>query len=289
MYDFSFESMGTGWQVSVDVDAVPPSIIDEIHQKSEAFNQKYSRFIDGSEANAFREAPKGTYHISPMLAEILQACKKLELLTDGKFNASIATLFESIGYDAQYNFQKAPEKVSWQPPTWSIEKDEITISGPIVFDIGGIGKGYWIDQISQILKKHHLNDHLVEGGGDMFATQKKDGTPWRVALEWPGKPDTALGIVELKNQGLAVSDVFKRKWKNWHHLMDAKTNTPVDQIIGCAAIAPSAFLADQMTSIISFAPPEKYDTFAQEINAQYLYMTKEEKVFVSEGWEGEMF
>lgn len=289
MFNLSFESMGTGWQISVDVEELPSNVIKEIEQQTNEFDQHYSRFIETSEVNSFRTAKAGRYKVSAMLAEILHASKRLEHLTEGRFNASVATLFESIGYDQKYDFGKAPDKVSWQAPQWSIEQNEITIDGPIVFDVGGIGKGYWIDQISQILKKHHFPDHLVEGGGDMFATQKKDGSAWRIALEWPGKPDTAIGIIELKNQGLAVSDIFRRKWKNWHHLVDAKKNTPVKQIIGCAAVAPSAFLADQMTSVISFAKPEKYAEIAEEFGAQYLYMNQDEKVFVSGGWRGEMF
>lgn len=289
MHDFSFESMGTLWQITADVDALPTAVISRIKKETNAFDQQYSRFIATSESNKFRNSVAGKYQVSPMLAEILTAAQHLFQLTDGAFDISIATLFEEVGYDPQYNFAKAPDKVNWKPPQWSIEGETITISGPIVFDIGGIGKGYWIDKISQILIQEGFTHHLVDGGGDMYGTTKADSAPWRIAIEYPGKTDTALGLVELKNQGLAISDVLKRKWKNWHHLINAKTNQPITQLLSNAALASTAFIADQMTSVLSFSDPNSYERIAKELHADYLIMKSDETLLASNTWPGELF
>lgn len=289
MFDLSFESMGTLWQLSVDVEKIPDEVIAEIKEKTNEFDQQYSRFIPTSEANKFRNSVAGTYPISKPLAEMLKAAKHLNEITDGAFDVSIATLLEEAGYDQEYNFQKAPESINWKPPHWSIKGTELTIDGPVVFDIGGIGKGYWIDELSKLLTKHNLPNHLVDGGGDMYATQKKDGSSWRVALEYPGKKDMAMGVIELNNQGLAVSDTFKRNWKNWNHLVNAKTGKPIETMLGNAATAPTAFLADQMTSCLSFGQPEKYFDYTEELQAEYLIMKPDHRLLVSRGWSGELF
>ncbi|MEO8581102.1 MAG: FAD:protein FMN transferase [Patescibacteria group bacterium] len=289
MFNLSFESMGTHWQVSVDVEQLPQNVITDIFEQTNQFDQQYSRFISTSEANKFRHAQQGEYEISETLAMMLQAGQRISILSDGAFDVSVATLFEEIGYDQDYNFGKAPKTIEWKPPKWSVHKTILITDGPIVFDVGGIGKGYWIDQISNILKKHKFMNHLVEGGGDMFGTQKRDGSPWQVAIEYPGKPDTAIGIVGLQNQGLAVSDIFKRAWKNWHHLVNASTGKPVSSMLGNAAISSSTFLADQMTSCLSFAPAENYAEIASELKAEYLIVNADATLQVSDDWKGELF
>lgn len=289
MFDLTFESMGTHWQISVDTHDLPPILISEIREKTNQFDQQYSRFISTSEANKFRNCAAGNYPVSKDLAVMLQAGQHLLKLTDGAFDLSIATLFEKIGYDPDYNFKKAPDSVKWQPPKWSIQDRTLSIDGPVVFDVGGIGKGYWIDRISGILVAHNFPHHLVEGGGDMFATTKQDRSAWRVAIEYPGKPDIALGMVELENQALAASDIFKRKWKGWNHLVNAKTGKPLSKLLGSVSVAPSAFLADQMTSVLSFGNPEQYTHIATELRAEYLIMKADESIVMSEGWRGEVF
>lgn len=289
MFDLAFESMGTLWQISVDVERLPNEVISEIQNKSNEFDQLYSRFIPSSEANKFRNSVADSFTVSKPLAEMLAAAQKLNKLTDGAFDVSIATLLEKAGYDQEYNFGKAPEVVNWNPPKWSINGTELTIDGPVVFDVGGIGKGYWIDEISKILTRNGFPHHLVDGGGDMYGTQKKDGSSWRIALEYPGKTDTAMGVVELNHQGLAVSDIFKRQWKNWHHLVNAKTGKPIEEMLGNAAIAKNAFTADMMTSCLSFGVVEKYLDYAEKLNAEYVVMKPDHRLIVSPGWSGEVF
>jgi FAD:protein FMN transferase len=176
-------------------------------------------------------------------------------------------------------------------PRWFLSPSEktITIDGPVVFDFGGIGKGYGIDLIAGLLKRQGYAYFLVEGGGDMYGTTKRDGSAYRIALEWPGKPDTAFGIVELQHQGVAVSDSFKRRWKNWHHIIDPHARKPITAIIGCAALAPTAFAADQMTSGLFLSGKERYHDISSALGAEFVVFKQDGSVEVSQNWPGELF
>lgn len=288
MFDYTFESMGTHWSLSIDHQYVSPNVIEDIESQTKQFEHRFSRFIKSSESNQFRKSKAGDYPVSTELAVLLKAGQQLFELTGGAFDMSIASLFEQLGYDESYSF-RSTKNIKWSAPKWSVNNELLSISGPVVFDVGGFGKGYWIDQISTILKGHNLPNHIVEGGGDMMATQKSDGSPWRVAIEYPGKPDLAISIVDLKNQGLAVSDVFKRKWQNWHHLINANLRDPIHHLIGNAAVASSAFIADQMTSALSFSKPTQYSLITQQLPAQYIVVDRQEQVHVSQKWPGELF
>lgn len=293
MRTLEFEALGTGWAICLDLEnqTFPEKLYQEILAEINQFDQTCSRFIPTSEANAFRTKPAGTYVVSPVMAELLQAANKLRDLTQGAFDPAIAELLEKAGYNAEYAFNQAPATydVEWQLPQWSITGQELTIFGPVVFDIGGIGKGYWIDQISHFLLAHDYPHHLVDGGGDMMATTKRSGEGWQIALEWPGKTDTALGTLTLKNQGFAASDTFRRRWKTWHHLIHAQTKLPIQTVAGCFAVAPTAFSADQLTSALCFSPPDRYPRVAAILNGEYVVLDAENRLKVSPQWPGELF
>src|SRR3989344_2486826 len=149
---------------------------------------------------------------------------------------------------------RVPRPTLSEMPMWTLAAQTLTLDGPAVFDIGGMGKGYCIDRVADIIRSYGHEHFLVDGGGDIFATTKAGGAPWRIAIEYPGKPDMAAGLVDLKDQGLAVSDGFRRRWGKWHHIVDPKSKKSVERVAGAAAVASSAWDADCATSALFFAP-----------------------------------
>ncbi len=296
MNQFSFSALGTEWCIQVDdrvgeggQNKISNQLQQHILETTEQFDQQFSRFIPTSEANIFRNATAGTYPISKKFATFLQVCQQLQKDTNGAFDPAVGQVLELAGYNPDYNFQPGEDLTSFQLPTWKVRDQELTISGPVVFDTGGIGKGYWIDQLAKILRKHYFSHYIVEGGGDMVATTKQDGAPWRVALEWPGDSERVVGTVDLGNQGLAVSDMYRRKWGKWHHLINVKKLQPTQEVIWCAAIAKNAWEADQFTSILSLADSNLHAQLAKKRKAEYLVLHKDGQMHVSQNWPGEIF
>ncbi len=293
MHTIGFSGLGTAWSISIDAqdDRHLVPLQELILERTFQYEQQLSRFIASSEVSQFKNHRAGTYQVSPVLAELLQVSDQLRTETNGRFDPAMGGLLERAGYDAKYSLTPAPEAElqAFKVPLWSIDGNRVTVDGPVVFDIGGVGKGYWIDQVAQIIKENEFPYFLVEGGGDMVATTKADGSAWQVAIEWPGRADTAIGVVALANQGLAVSDTFKRRWKKWHHLVDGKTLSPMTQLVGCAVVAPSAFVADQMTSLLSFSDPTDWSRLAKKYQSVYLVVSSDEKITKSQNWAGEIF
>jgi len=196
---------------------------------------------------------------------------------------------EHAGYDAEYRLTPDDGVEKPDVPEWFLEGDALSISGPAVFDLGGIAKGYCIDCVADIVRGEGYQFFLVEGGGDMVATTKEDGASWRIALEWPGRPDLAAGVYELKNQGLAASDRFRRQWGTWHHIVSANTKLPVEGVDGCIAVAQNAWDADRMTSALALGDSEDYLKFREQYGAEYLLFGSDGVVHVSPNWQGELF
>lgn len=239
--------------------------------------------------NQFRENKAGKYPISKEFARLLRAAQALRELTRGGYNPAVGTLLEKAGYDKNYRF-KEEQTANIELTGWRLDEDDaLRIDGPISFDLGGIGKGYAIDRVADIIRGQGFPYYIVEAGGDMVATEKRDGASYSVAIEWPGNPEMAVGLVYLKNKGLAVSDSFKRRWGKWHHIVDVHKNLPVDTVVGAAALSRDAWSADQMTSGLFLAEPVDYIQLQKNFDAGYLVFLSDGTLHASENWGGEFF
>lgn len=287
MQAFDFQGLGTAWSVAIDAESIPANLSERVIGYARDFESRFSRFLPGSETNAFREAAAGTYPVSAEFARLLARAASLRTLTGGVYDPVVGAVLEGAGYGGQSGL--APVQYGDQLPVWSIDGDQLTIDGPVAFDLGGIGKGYCIDRIADVIRSAGYEYFLVDGGGDMFGTTKADGRPWRVAIEYPGKPDLAAGVALLAHQGLAVSDSFRRRFGAWHHLIDPKARETIKSVIGCAAIAGDAWSADCMTSGLFFASSERYPELARELGASYLVFWSDGRATRSEDWTGELF
>lgn len=289
MENFSFKALGTTWSLLVDAADFPESDREALFRHIDAFEKRFSRFLSDTEVNQFRNAEAGEYQISEEFSRLLQRADTLRTLTGGIYDPAMGELLEHAGYDQNYRLTPDSQVDQFVIPKWSLQGNTLSLERGIAFDLGGIGKGYAIDLAATFLREHGYQYFLVEAGGDMYGTSKSDGSAFEIALEWPGKPDTAFGKVALKNTGLAASDSFRRRWKDWHHIIDPYTKKPIEKILGVTALAPTAFAADCLTSGLFLSGPEQYPKIAKEFGGEFVVFTQDGKVQVSESWPGEFF
>lgn len=289
MEEFRFTALGTEWTLLSDGMPFSENTQKAIREHAEAFEDRFSRFRDGSEANAFRDASAGKYAISPEMEAMLRRAAMLRELTEGGYDPAIAPILEMAGYDKRYRFTEEEHPEPIRLPRWEIGVGELILDGPANFDFGGMGKGWCIDQVAEILRREGHEYFLVDGGGDMYGTHKADGSSFRIALEWPGQADTSFGTLDLIGQGLAVSDSFRRRWGKWHHIVDPVTQAPVAEVTGAAAVAKSAWDADSATAALFQLPEERFPLVEEALGAEYVVFQSTGKIQVSRNWPGEFF
>lgn len=287
--EFSFSGIGTKWSIVLDGEIFTEDVRENILEYVKTFEKRFSRFLPDSEVNAFRDVGPGEYQISKEFATLLAKADSLRVLTDGVYDPAVAGLLERAGYDAKYSMRPTTEAEKFVLPKWSISDDILILDGPTAFDLGGIGKGYCIDKVAGILKDFGYKYFIVDGGGDMYGTTKQGGLPWNIAIEYPGKPDMAAGTIDLEDQGLAVSDSFRRRWGKWHHLVNPKLKKSVESVVGAVAVAKNAWDADCMTSALFFSTAQNYPKISEFYNGSYLVFQDDGMANVSPNWKGELY
>ena len=80
-------------------------------------------------------------------------------------------------------------------------------------DTGGIGKGYAVDRIADLLAARGITRALINfGHSSIYAMGSPPAkSTWRLLLRFPaGEP---LGIMELRDQAISASEVLVRSFR----------------------------------------------------------------------------
>lgn len=264
-----FRAMGT--DIAICFSGIKEDIakkeIDGIKNSISRFENRFSRFIRDSELSIMNKAC-GSFDASEEMMDILREIKKYHLETKGIFDPTVICALESIGYDE--SFEKiSSEKKSENDFNIGLHKDRFDKRGRLseaivdeknnaVFvteglriDLGGIGKGYIMDEIVQDLIVKGFKDFWISAGGDIFLVGKDSDENWTVGVQNPKDLDNDLAKINVsdKSMAIATSGVMKRKGIRggfkWNHIIDPRTGLSVtNDILAVTVIAPSVSEAD---------------------------------------------
>jgi FAD:protein FMN transferase len=139
---------------------------------------------------------------------------------------------------------------------------ELKVSG-MKLDLGGIAKGYALDEAQRVLKSHAIAHALVSGGGDMALSKPPPGQRgWKIEiapLDLPNAPPKRY--VLLADCGLATSgDVFQKleiDGRRYSHIVDPRTGIGLTDHSLVTVIAPTCTIADATATAVSVLGPEK--------------------------------
>jgi thiamine biosynthesis lipoprotein len=267
-----FDAIGTAWTIDT-TSAVSASERADVTDLLARLDLTWSRFRDDGGIALLRSGE--TVDLGPGAEELLDLYDRLHAVTDGAVNPLVGAGLEVLGYDAAYTLR--PHGAPVPAPDWAgVRRDGTTLQVPTgaVLDVGAAGKGWLVDQVAaSLLAAGHAP--TVEAGGDIA---HHGDAPIRVALEHPGDPELAVGVVELE-PGLALcgSAVNRRAWGDGlHHVLDARTGAPTRAVAATWVVAATAAVADGCATALFFADPARltgFDVQAAWIDATGLHTT----------------
>lgn len=287
MNTLRFTGIGTSWQL----DTAAPLDADTLRQVSEVverFDATWSRFRPDSLVTTMRRASSGgTFDFPPEGDELFALYDRLHELTDGAVDPLVGADLEALGYDADYSLRPvSPAQAPAGPGRWSrwVRRagTTLTTDRAVSLDVGAAGKGLLVDLISRLLVHAGHDDFVVDGSGDM---RHLGPGPLRVGLEHPHRPDRVIGVADLQNAALCASASNRRRWApDLHHVIDARTSRPTDDVIATWAVAPTATQADGWATALFFVTPGD-----DEPDVKWVRMLAAGEVQTSRHFVGEVF
>jgi FAD:protein FMN transferase len=165
-----------------------------------------SRFRSNSDITRVNHLKAGeSARVGEAALECLLIARHLYDLTDGAFDVAIGTGLPSLEIDADAFLIRVP-------------------AGGIRVDLGGIGKGYAVDVMAEVLEEWGLDRAFVHGGfSSALALEAPAGCDgWPLTLSDPGEPSRILSRLSMRQAAFSASGVRKGD-----HILDPRTRAPV--------------------------------------------------------------
>jgi thiamine biosynthesis lipoprotein len=126
-------------------------------------------------------------------------------------------------------------------------------AGAVIFDVGGVAKGYAVDLAAERLRGMGVRSAIINAGGDLrLIGRRPDGEPWRIAIRHPRRAGTFIGYLDLDDISVATSGDYEKFFmydgKRLHHILDPRTGWPGTRSAGVTVVARSACLSDALAT-----------------------------------------
>ena len=247
----------------------------------------YRPTSDISRINA--TAAQQPVRVEPRLFELLLAAKQLYLQTDGAFDITIGPLMRCWGFvNGSGHFPPADVLAEARRQTGmhlvhlDPSKRTIAFERPgVQVDLGGIGKGYAIDEAIVSLREDGVTSALMHGGtSTIYALgQPPEDSRWKTAIPAPSASsgdsvnEDILAIVELHDESLSVSAPSGKSFVNegteYGHVIDPRSGYPVAGASLTAVVASSSMVSDALATALLVEGFEAADSIVDSMADAY--------------------
>ncbi len=124
--------------------------------------------------------------------------------------------------------------------------------------LNGIAQGYIGDRVARLMRRRGLAHALVDLGEIGAVGGHPAGRPWRVGIARPGMPGEIATTLSLSDAAVATSGEGGTHFDGagrFGHILDPRTGRPVRRYASLSVVAPSAAVADGLSTAGFLLPP----------------------------------
>ena len=213
---------------------------------------RLTRFSEDSELSRLNRGTGEWVPISDEMDEILSAALRAHEMSAGLVNVAVLPAMLAVGYTRP--LIESPGVATLEslrpllplPDVLELRDGEARVQAGCGVDLGGIGKGWMADRLSETLGPNVV----VNLGGDLRARGAGPrGDGWPVGL--------GGATLLLRNQGAATSSTRRRRWGELHHLIDPRTGSPARTgLEEVSVVAASGFEAEVVAKTALLLGPD---------------------------------
>lgn len=157
------------------------------------------------------------------------------------------------------------------------EGSTLYIADPeLSIDVGGIGKGYAVEQAAQLLISMGSDSYLLNIGGNLRAIGVRgDGSSWVCPVENPVYRDGSstepyAAVIGLDNRSLVTSGDYERYYtvgtERYHHIIDPTTLYPGHYHRSTSILVGDSALADALSTALFLLSEEDGRSLIDRLN-----------------------
>ncbi len=208
--------------------------------------------------------------VSDDLWEVLFASQELARQSEGAFDVTVGPLVRLWRRARRQHTLPTPERieefkqhVGYRKVRLAPQQRTVELLKPEMgLDLGGIAKGYAIDQALLTLRERGVVSALVDAGGDVVLGERPPHKPgWVIGIAPLDRDAPPSRYLSLSRTAIATSgdawQFVEIDGVRYSHLVDPHTGIGLTDHSSVTVIAPNATLADGLASAVSVLGPEK--------------------------------
>lgn len=240
----------------------PTDGLDYAELRIRELEERWSRFIDGSEITGLNRAGGAPRRCSSDTVRLVEESVRAWHATEGAFDPTLIGTLVELGYASSradvtrrtsltpdIGGRGRPDQIRVDPGTGVVRFPHATALDP-----GGLGKGLAADLIVGELLSGGVDGAMVEIGGDVrVAGRSPHGDHWSIRVA-PTPSDPPVRV-ELSDGAVATSSSRIRTWQSGgeqhhHHLIDPVSLRPTDRdVVSTTVVAGTAAWAEAFTKV----------------------------------------
>lgn len=221
-----------------------------------------SNWLEDSEISRLNRQPVGEpITLSASTMEVLHAARGAYEITDGAFDITcrpLIDLWRKAASDQQWPDEAAIEQAREQSHWGLFELQDSTavrLAESACLDLGGIAKGYAVDDAAAVLRTAGSLGGLVDVGGDLLCFGLPvDAERWTVDVRNPFESG-AFCTLSIDGGAVCTSGNYARfeeiRGRRLSQIMDPRSGRPTEGVPSVTVLAPNALTADIWATALS--------------------------------------
>lgn len=237
------------------------SVVEETFTEITRIEALMSTYIEGSEISEInRSAADAPVAAGDELINLILRSLDISVLTHGAFDIT----YDSIGQYYDFRERRRPDAATIQEGLERIDYRLVEVDrleGTVQFlapgvriNLGGIAKGYAVEQAVKLLRSRGILHGIVTAGGDSRLLGDRRGQPFMVGIRDPRNEGEVVLTIPLEDEAISTSGDYERYFeedgKRYHHIMEPMTGEPAGGIRSTTIVGPDAVLTDALSTSV---------------------------------------
>ncbi len=215
-------------------------------------------------------AVRKAVRVSPDLWKVLEHAQHASEVSGGAFDVTVGPVVRlwrrarrQRELPSPEALKKARELVGYKYVKLDPKRETVELlKKGMRIDLGGIAKGYAMDEALAVLEKRGIARAMVEAGGDMRLGDPPPGRAgWRVGILPLDDPDgPPLSYLELSRVAVSTSgdmiQYVEIGGKRYSHVVDPRTGMALTDHCRVMVVGPSGMAADAITKAVAVLGPK---------------------------------
>jgi FAD:protein FMN transferase len=251
----NIDAMGSTYSVVVygEDEARLRAAVEDASQEALRLDHLLSNYIPASEwSQVNKEASRQPVRISTELFQLLTACVGYSRESDGAFDITVGPLMKVWGFykgtghlPHRAEVRGAMGRVGYRNILLDPKTNTVRFAKEgVELDPGGIGKGYAVDKMVEILKQDGVASALVSASGSsIYGLGAPPNEPgWKIKIRDPKDASKSAAEVVLHDNSLSTSGNYEKffwaEGKLYSHIMDPRTGYPSEGMLAVSVVSP---------------------------------------------------